>query len=558
MLAAKIIFALGFAMNLVLALSNRNVALYWGQNSYGDQKRLSYYCDSDDFDVVIVSFVNDFPQLNLNLANQCGDTFSNGLLHCPTVGQDIKTCQAKGKKVLLSFGGAYGNYGFSSDAEAAAFATTVWNKFGGGSDAERPFDDAIVDGFDLDLENKNQVGTVAFANALKALYSADSSKSYYLSASPQCPYPDASVGEVLANVPLDFAFIQFYNNQCSLDASFNWNTWAAFAASAPNPDIQLFVGLPGGPRSAGSGFVLLPTVEQKITKDVFCNKNFGGFSLWDASSATNNVDINGNNFYVQLNKFLSGATCSSSSSSMSSSTASSSVASSSTASSSVASSSTAASSVASSSVAASASASASASSASAAASVKSSTTVGTSSAAVTPSTIAYSSAVVTLALYPYSNSTSSSVGETDVVKTTVLSEVFTTVCPGDNGALTTITTTHLKTVTFTGECECTKGAKTSAPASETPATKTNLKTKTVTKTCTDTEVCHAETEAPAVTSGMAVSSGSEQDVTLTVYLTLTAGNGTSSGVPAQIYSGASSKTGMSLIAVLFLSLVQFF
>ena len=34
-------------------------------------------------------------------------------------------CQAKGVKVILSMGGAVGNYGFSSAADATAYAPTV-------------------------------------------------------------------------------------------------------------------------------------------------------------------------------------------------------------------------------------------------------------------------------------------------------------------------------------------------------------------------------------------------------------------------------------------------
>lgn len=38
--------------------SNANVAVYWGQNSGGNQQRLSYYCDSDAVDIVILSFMH--------------------------------------------------------------------------------------------------------------------------------------------------------------------------------------------------------------------------------------------------------------------------------------------------------------------------------------------------------------------------------------------------------------------------------------------------------------------------------------------------------------------
>ena len=64
---------------------------------------------------------------------------------------DIKTCQAAGKAVLLSLGGAAGTYGFSSASEAQTFATTLWNIFGEGTSSTRTFGTAVVDGFDLGI-----------------------------------------------------------------------------------------------------------------------------------------------------------------------------------------------------------------------------------------------------------------------------------------------------------------------------------------------------------------------------------------------------------------------
>src|SRR5438477_3751667 len=70
---------------------------------------------------------------------------------------DIKTCQAAGKKILLSLGGAAGSYGFTSDTQAQTFADTLWNLFGGGTSSTRPFDDAIVDGFDRSEEHTSEL-----------------------------------------------------------------------------------------------------------------------------------------------------------------------------------------------------------------------------------------------------------------------------------------------------------------------------------------------------------------------------------------------------------------
>ena len=59
---------------------------------------------------------------------------------------DIKACQAKGKKIMISMGGATGGGTFSSKDQAESFAKTIWNLFLGGSSSTRPFGDAVLDG----------------------------------------------------------------------------------------------------------------------------------------------------------------------------------------------------------------------------------------------------------------------------------------------------------------------------------------------------------------------------------------------------------------------------
>lgn len=271
-----------------------NIAAYWGQNAGGSQQSLASYCSSSAADIIILSFMNNFPQLGLNFANQCSQTFSDGLLDCPQIGADITTCQGQGKIILLSLGGESGTYGFSSDSEAQSFATTMWNKFGGGTDDERPFGDAIIDGFDFDIENKQQTGYVALATQLKS-YFASSSRQYYLSAAPQCPYPDESVGDLMALVDLDFAFIQFYNNYCSIDKQFNWDTWSQYASGK---NIKLYLGVPGSASSAGSGYVDASTIASTIAQ-IQGDSAFGGVSVWDISSAPTS-------FLSQIKNALSG------------------------------------------------------------------------------------------------------------------------------------------------------------------------------------------------------------------------------------------------------------
>ncbi|RLV93034.1 Chitinase 2 [Spathaspora sp. JA1] len=292
MLSLKTLISAAFLT--ATALANSQIAVYWGQNGYSGQDRLSTYCESSNMDIVLLSFLNDFPEaLNVNFANQCGGTFPDSdLLHCDFIGEDIKTCQSLGKKVLLSLGGAIGTYGFDNEKSATDFADVLWNKFGGGCDDERPFDDAVVDGFDFDIESGADTGYAQLAIALREKFAEDSSKSYYLSAAPQCVYPDAYVGELIAEVPLDYIFIQFYNNYCQVKGSFNFDTWQKFAESAPNPNVQLFVGVPGGPNDKIGGVVNQEELAEAL-ETIKCDSNFAGVSLWDASGAYQDCDGKG-------------------------------------------------------------------------------------------------------------------------------------------------------------------------------------------------------------------------------------------------------------------------
>jgi chitinase len=68
------------------------------------------------------------------------------LLDCSFLAQDIQTCQAKGKIVTLSIGGASSGISLVSDSQAKQFADAIWNIFLGGSSSTRSFGSAVLDG----------------------------------------------------------------------------------------------------------------------------------------------------------------------------------------------------------------------------------------------------------------------------------------------------------------------------------------------------------------------------------------------------------------------------
>jgi chitinase len=208
--------------------------------------------------------------------------------------EDIKSCQEKGKTIILSLGGAtYNGGGFASAEAATTGAQEVWAMFGPNSDggALRPFGDAVVDGFDYDFESPTQ-NMVPFGVELRRLMDAAGDKSYYLAAAPQCVFPDAANNEALdGGVSFDFIQIQFYNNWCGVvnfvegstqQTAYNFDVWDQWAASTSlNPNVKVLVGFPAR-EGAGGGYV----TGSKLTGALQYSKtysSFGGAMMWDMS-----------------------------------------------------------------------------------------------------------------------------------------------------------------------------------------------------------------------------------------------------------------------------------
>ncbi|KAJ1898348.1 Chitinase 2 [Kickxella alabastrina] len=270
---------------------NSNYASYYGQNSAGNQQTLGNYCKDTTEDIIVLAFMNGFPNVMLNFANACESTFpGSSLLHCPQIAEDIKYCQSKGKIVILSMGGASGSYGFSSDAQAKDFADTVWGMFFKGTSDKRPFDNAALDGVDLDIEGGSTIGYTAFINQLRSHYATDPSRQYYIAAAPQCPFPDAYLGSTLNSAWFDMVFVQFYNNYCGLTSSnpdwFNFEDWDRWAKhESKNDKVKIYLGAPGASSAASTGFIDGLKLS-KIFRDVRAKySSLGGIMTWDISQS---------------------------------------------------------------------------------------------------------------------------------------------------------------------------------------------------------------------------------------------------------------------------------
>ncbi|KAK6117680.1 hypothetical protein DH2020_048577 [Rehmannia glutinosa] len=209
----------------------------------------------------------------LNLAGHCNPASGT----CTSL-SDIRACQARGIRVLLSLGGATGSYSLSSADDARQVANYLWNAFLGGNSGTRPLGDAILDGIDFDIES----GSGQFWDELaRALSAFSSQRRVYLSAAPQCPIPDAHLDAAIQTGLFDYIWVQFYNNQqCDYRGSVDnllarWNQWASV------PGRQVFLGLPA--RLGGGGWRIhaarCADFSGLAGDQVF--PKYGGVMLWD-------------------------------------------------------------------------------------------------------------------------------------------------------------------------------------------------------------------------------------------------------------------------------------
>ena len=232
------------------------------------------------------------------------------LPNCQFLASSIQTCQSKGKTILLSIGGAtYSEGGFASTSAADAGAELIWKTFGpdsGDSKIHRPFGKAVIDGFDFDFEAA-VTNTGEFATQLRTLADSDTSKKYFLTAAPQCPFPDAADKDILntnSSAAIDAVFVQFYNNFCGVNAftpartvktgrvaaqsNFNFDTWNKWALTeSKNKNVRVFLGVPANTGAASSGYLPVSSLEPVIAYSKGF-ESFGGVMMWDVTQAYGN------------------------------------------------------------------------------------------------------------------------------------------------------------------------------------------------------------------------------------------------------------------------------
>jgi chitinase len=305
-----------------------HLAVYWGQDLFGGanpdagslwEQPLADACAGSPYDFVVLGYVTNVANgsdgtpvsFQQNFANHCtmGSQLDGapGLTNCDDIAAGVSACHQAGKKVLIAVGEQ--DLGLQGDLDGgvgAQAAQSMWDLYLGGSGTARPFVDQNLDGVDLSFQLTPPAspgpGYVRFAARLRELMNA-SGATYYLTASPQCGYPDLSLGPgmgtALGDVPgaFDALFVQFYYKaSCSYSPAdpsgflADLNSWQTLVrGSRP----KIFVGL--WLDSSGVGYVDRASLPMLVNA-VKNNPAFGGLALRDESFDQNSAADSGTTY----------------------------------------------------------------------------------------------------------------------------------------------------------------------------------------------------------------------------------------------------------------------
>ncbi|KAK7261828.1 hypothetical protein RIF29_28149 [Crotalaria pallida] len=297
----SLLFLLLFLILLLHPSDAVDIAVYWGQNV--EEGNLTETCATQKYSFVNIAFLSTFgngqtPEINLaghcnpssngcsKFARSCNSS-SNG---CTVIGRDIMNCQKQGIKVMLSIGGSYAasnNSTLTSSADAKNLSDYLWNNFlgGTGNTSERPFGNAILDGIDFDITQATpHLDDLArYLKSHNTTTQQQQQQSVYLTAAPQCPFPDAILSTALNTGIFDYVWVQFYNNppcdyyQGRVENILKaWNQWTTSLKGS-----KIFLGLPADPAVApASGYIPPDVLISEVLPAIKKSPNYGGVMLW--------------------------------------------------------------------------------------------------------------------------------------------------------------------------------------------------------------------------------------------------------------------------------------
>ncbi|MBQ4801856.1 T9SS type A sorting domain-containing protein [Aquimarina sp. MMG015] len=274
---------------------------------------------SDKWDVINISFAIPTVQNGATMTfTPDPEIYSNA----QEFKNDVALLQSRGKKVLISMGGATGAVDVDSPADAQAFSssmTSIINEYGfDGMDIDFEGTSISLAPGDTSLSNPTSPKVVNLITAFRSILSQYDMSKFILSMAPETAYVQGAIGQYGgiwgAYLPLiyalrtemDYIHVQHYNtgSMLGLDGKaysagnadfhvamaevllqgFTLSTGEQFPALRPD---QVAIGLPASPSAAGSGYT--PATEvHKALDYIIKGQSFGGqYTLRNPSGYAN-------------------------------------------------------------------------------------------------------------------------------------------------------------------------------------------------------------------------------------------------------------------------------
>ncbi|KAK7380427.1 hypothetical protein VNO78_32938 [Psophocarpus tetragonolobus] len=264
------------------------ISVYWGQRPNATEHTLEEACSSN-YSIVIIQTLIVFDNGStpvLNLDDHCG----SHEYPCSKLESQIEFCQKKKIKVFLSIGQdrtltlktknrhhSKSNNNLKSTKAAEKLASYLLENYLSGKPG--PLGNVTLDGIDIaDVADSEHL---KWDEVVKAINASTSARKIYLSASPQCVYPDQDLGNAIRTGLFDFIWVEFfYQNPCIYsngDASNLLSAWNTWTENVPNTSI--FLGLVASDEIAG--FIEPKDLISKVLPIAKQAPNYGGVMIWD-------------------------------------------------------------------------------------------------------------------------------------------------------------------------------------------------------------------------------------------------------------------------------------
>ena len=288
-------------------LPKRILVGYWHNFDNGSSTpKLSQV--SDKWDVINISFAIPVPQGGANMAFTPDPAIYSSVQEFK---DDVKLLQSRGKKVLISMGGATGAVEVTNGEESRIFAesmVSIINEYGfDGMDIDFEGQSISLAPGDTSISNPTSPKVVSLISAFRSILSNYDMSKFILSMAPETAYVQGALGQYGgiwgAYLPLiyalrtemDYIHVQHYNtgSMLGLDGRAYSSGNADFHVAMAEVLLQGFtiqstgqqfpalradqvaIGLPASPRAAGSGYTA-PAEVHKALDYIIKGQSFGG------------------------------------------------------------------------------------------------------------------------------------------------------------------------------------------------------------------------------------------------------------------------------------------